>query len=94
MLWNIPPGTFKLLATDQVMVFCHRTKAHQLSRANSEDQKNNISIEKSSSVLPSCHLNMNVRRKIECEPDAGVCVDAVWAEEGLAPREGDPRLQG
>ena len=32
--------------------------------------------------------------KIECEPYAGVCVDAVWAEEGLAPREGDPRLQG
>ena len=25
---------------------------------------------------------------------AGVCADAVWAEEGLATRERDPRLQG
>ena len=34
-----PAGTFKLLATDQVMV-CHQTKAQQLSRTNQHWLKN------------------------------------------------------
>ena len=49
-----PAGTFKLLATDQVMV-CHQTKAQQLSRTNQHWLKNFLLTK---SILPWMNLSL------------------------------------
>ena len=83
-----PAGTFKLLATDQVMVFHQQT-------TNKNFRGQIALIEKLHAITDFINqifffiLTPTMRIWL-----LGVCADAVWAEEGLAARERDPGLQG